>query len=503
VASSGVILKELLIKLGLDVDEAKFAKGQIAASVLEGVFKKVVSTVSDLGHAFVENLHSTIQYGDRIHKLSQQVGVGEETLQGLVYAGELADVEMDSMAQSAGFLAKNMMHAKKGSQEAATALKGIPFKDAEGNLLGVDEVMISVADRFKDMPDGAEKTALAMQLFGRAGKQMIPMLNEGSEKLREMQEEAKEMGLVMDSKATKASEEIEDNLKRLSSTTKGLWRSAIAPLLESINGLIVAFLRWRKQNAAQTMKLIHSVVSGLITGLKILGSLFDLLTQKQSLMVLGISGLVFAFNALSVASVKAGAAAMWAWIKAAAPFVAIAAVIGAILFLMEDLAVYQRGGHSLFGRFENHLKEWMKPKADDPWFVTMLKTFITVLKEATAFVDRFDKKTVGTMATVEKLLSYTPAGFIGSAIGDTLGKGVNKLRGADGTEARVPQLRTGADGTEARVPQLRTPAGGDTNKTSNSNTQNYVTIGPITQQPGQDGGDLAKQIADAAAGVMK
>lgn len=64
--------------------------------------------------------------------------------------------------------------------------------------------MGKLADTFKAMPDGIEKTNLATQLFGRQGKNLIPLLNQGSEGLDEMGAKALAMGLVLDQKTTNA-----------------------------------------------------------------------------------------------------------------------------------------------------------------------------------------------------------------------------------------------------------------------------------------------------------
>jgi hypothetical protein len=71
--------------------------------------------------------------------------------------------------------------AETGKGPAAEALQtlGISAVDAAGKLRSTDQVMLEVSDRFQQMPDGAQKAALAVQLFGKAGAEMIPMLNEG------------------------------------------------------------------------------------------------------------------------------------------------------------------------------------------------------------------------------------------------------------------------------------------------------------------------------------
>jgi hypothetical protein len=73
--------------------------------------------------------------------------------------------------------------ATGGGKDAASALSalGISATDSSGQLKNADQILMEVADRFEQMPDGAMKAKVAMDLFGRAGAALIPMLNMGSD----------------------------------------------------------------------------------------------------------------------------------------------------------------------------------------------------------------------------------------------------------------------------------------------------------------------------------
>lgn len=74
---------------------------------------------------------------------------------------------------------------------------GIATKNADGSARSFNLILNDVADKFKVMPNGAEKTALSMELFGRAGKDMVPLLNQGSEGIATLTKKAEELGLVL------------------------------------------------------------------------------------------------------------------------------------------------------------------------------------------------------------------------------------------------------------------------------------------------------------------
>jgi phage-related minor tail protein len=126
----------------------------------------------------------TIDAGDALNDMSQRTGVSVEALAKFKKAAVGNSVDIDVVAKSLGKLSKGMYEvAQTGKGPAADALKtlGISATDASGKLKSADQVTLEIASKFKAMPDGVEKTALAMQLFGKSGADMIPMLNMGGD----------------------------------------------------------------------------------------------------------------------------------------------------------------------------------------------------------------------------------------------------------------------------------------------------------------------------------
>jgi hypothetical protein len=78
-------------------------------------------------------------------------------------------------------------------------------------------------------------------LFGKAGAELIPLLNAGSGGIKELREEARRLGIVFDEKSAKAAEEFNDSLTRMGERAKGLIYSFGAPLLDPLNKSINVF----------------------------------------------------------------------------------------------------------------------------------------------------------------------------------------------------------------------------------------------------------------------
>jgi lambda family phage tail tape measure protein len=174
-----------------------------------------------------------IDAGDAMNDLSQRTGVSVEALAKFKKAAATSGTDIDNVAKSLGRLSKGMFEAATtGKGKAADALNalGISAKDAAGNIKSADAVTIEIANRFKAMPDGVTKTALAMALFGKSGADMIPMLNMG--------------GAAIDSlsvKMTKAfaeqADEYRDKLAILSGKVSALGMDLTIALLPALNAV--------------------------------------------------------------------------------------------------------------------------------------------------------------------------------------------------------------------------------------------------------------------------
>jgi hypothetical protein len=162
-------------------DRASAALGRVAQSM--GALVSSIGVGSALSVAgLTAMVKGTIDAADTMNDLSQRIGINVKSLAGWQLAANQSGTSIESVAKGVKGLSAYMVdHADK--LKAA----GITATDANG-------AMVQLADLFAAMPDGVEKTALAVQLFGKAGMDMIPMLNMGSAGLAEAQEKARIYG---------------------------------------------------------------------------------------------------------------------------------------------------------------------------------------------------------------------------------------------------------------------------------------------------------------------
>ena len=124
----------------------------------------------------------SIDAGDELFNLQAKTGIAANALIGLGNAAKLADVDQAALGKGLTKLSVNLVKAAEGNDGLAQKFKalGVSIKDSNGQVVPADKALKQIADRFADMPDGAQKAAAAVALFGKSGADLIPLLNEGA-----------------------------------------------------------------------------------------------------------------------------------------------------------------------------------------------------------------------------------------------------------------------------------------------------------------------------------
>lgn len=181
---------------------------------------------------------NAINAQDALDEMSQRTGVAVESLAGLDWAAKLSGTNLEVVTKALKAVSTQALDAQRGlktSQENFDAL-GISVLDANGQLKTSESLLIEAADKFAVMRNETEKTAIATKLFGRAGMDLIPMLDQGSAGIAALVAEGQRLNPVTSESAALAGQ-FNDNLDRL----KGSMRSFG---VEMINNALPALTDW-------------------------------------------------------------------------------------------------------------------------------------------------------------------------------------------------------------------------------------------------------------------
>lgn len=211
----------LVLKLVADQFQSELRKSGGAL----GEFNRFVSDwktqLTAAGAALFAIAKSTANYGDELVKASQRMGTSIADTARLQHAARLSDTDLQGLSSTVGFLSKQMLAASSGNREAQQTFDrlGISVVSSNGQLKGTTQILLEMNDKFRLMPEGPEKTALAMLTLGKTGKEVLPLLNSN---LREAFEESDRLGLTMSGKAAKAAEHFNDELTKLQAAVRGV-----------------------------------------------------------------------------------------------------------------------------------------------------------------------------------------------------------------------------------------------------------------------------------------
>lgn len=200
-----------------------------------------------------EMITSSVELGVEIGHLAKQTGMSTETLSTLKFMSDQTGVSFEMMTKGFKKFSTEMLGAEEGKKASIQTFARLNITQADvtkhaNDMIGMLEI---VADRFQTLPDGPQKAAEAVALFGRSGMALIPILDQGSAGIAKMKAEAESMGLVLDEHAIAKLEEMHKSEAMVQAATEGLAlaiTSALGPALmgaeELMGKAMVKFREW-------------------------------------------------------------------------------------------------------------------------------------------------------------------------------------------------------------------------------------------------------------------
>lgn len=298
---------------GQDVSASKALKGVgkaagVSAGVLGGLAamdlgRKAIGFATDTVNAFGD-------LGGQTLKLQRYMGGTAEDASRLGHAFTMTGIDSDTAGKSLGILSKHLT-----ANDAAAKSLGTAYRDAHGKLLPMGQILPSIAQQFSTMPNGPEKTALAMRLFGRAGVSMLPFLSKGAKGIKELQEQSDALGTTLSGDDLDAVKENTKAKRTWGEAVKGLQVSlgrelypALTAVTKFLSGSVVPVIRtvvtWIKEHK-DAVGLVVGVIGAAIAAFKVWSitmAIFNAIAAANpvGLIVIAIAalvaGIIYAWN---------------------------------------------------------------------------------------------------------------------------------------------------------------------------------------------------------------
>ncbi|GHT12332.1 hypothetical protein FACS1894170_07020 [Planctomycetales bacterium] len=263
------------------------------------IAKKAALHLAVIGVPIALATKQFMNFGDKIEKMSHRVGMSARSLSELAYAAQINGTSIETLEGAITKMSRKLAEARMGNDTAREAFERLGLSINDLSKMSPEKRFEAVVGALGKVKDANIKTALTMDIFGKSATQLMPMINGGTEALRKMRIEARELGYSMSDEDVKAAADLTDAITRLKTAFIGIAMTigkTVAPTLTSLANSFVKVAKYAVLLIDMFGPLINTVVRiatisiGTTAALAMLGAVAGLLASKFFLAarVLGI-----------------------------------------------------------------------------------------------------------------------------------------------------------------------------------------------------------------------
>lgn len=182
---------------------------------------------------------TTAQVGDELDEMAARTGFSVEALSEYKYAAGLAGVELDGLETAVKKMQNTITDAANGTKTAINALDqlGLSIQSLAG--MSPEQQFDRIASAVAGIEDPTRRAALAQDVFGKSGTDLLPMLAEGSQGLTDLRQEARDLGIAWTGESAKAAAQFSDDLARVKSGVAGAFQGLAVDLIPIVEEKLV------------------------------------------------------------------------------------------------------------------------------------------------------------------------------------------------------------------------------------------------------------------------
>ena len=195
-----------------------------------GGFAALIAAVVKVEKQLMSITKESAEYAKEVKTLASVTGQSVEEVQEWQYASDMLGVTYDRVKDSLKEITNKMQEAQNGSEDTAKAFEtlGVKIEGTDGNLRSADAVFYDVIDSLGNMQNQAQRDALAMDLMSESAQELNPLIEVGSDGLKQYADEAHELGYVLDNEAIKALNETDTAQQKLLKTQEAVTKQISA-----------------------------------------------------------------------------------------------------------------------------------------------------------------------------------------------------------------------------------------------------------------------------------
>jgi hypothetical protein len=341
--------------------------------------------------------------GDEIQKMAIRTGFSTESLSELRHAANLSGTSIGAMETAITRMSRTLTAADEESKGAQKSIERLGLSVDDLLQLSPEERFLQLAYAVAEIEDPALKTAAAMDVFGKQGTQLLPMLAEGKEGLDAMREEAHRLGIVFDEEGANKAARFNDQMERMQKAFQGIMFAVASFVIEPISNFIQLVI-----DGAVKIREFTEAIFGSEVSFSNIKEALDSTTGLVTLFKNTWETVVFLYEQ----QLKPALLELWDTLKPFKPLLdaliqvfgtALVIAIGTAILVLGALAMALVGALTMATKFYNFLIgsfsdawDWITDKISAS--IDKIEAFISKIKEAFNMVGGLPKSIGGGIA---------------------------------------------------------------------------------------------------------
>ena len=267
--------------IDMTTERAQSASGKLSQSFqnagtkISGVGSAITKGMAVVGTAVGAGATAVFKFAeksagaaDTVDKMSQKIGISREAYQELAFICSQSGTSVDTLQMGIKTLTNQMQSAADGTASAVGIFDklGVSIYDSNGQLKDQETMMWEAMSALQGMENQTEKAALANDLFGRSGSELMPLLNGASGSIENMRKQANDLGLVMSNDTVDAGVKLTDTIDQAKRAFTAIGISIGAefmPLIQQAAQYVVDHVPQIKEKAGIVIQVIKDIGSGI------------------------------------------------------------------------------------------------------------------------------------------------------------------------------------------------------------------------------------------------
>jgi len=272
----------------------------IKVLALKEIFSTAAEAVGLLVRAGDQLIRGTTEQVVQTDNYARALGISTQSLQGYQFAIQRAGGDTDALREAmrtAQEATAEFVNAGSGPAVEAFQILGVQLTDASGRVREIDQLFPDLVRSLGSVSDEAERTRLAIQLFGEEDSVVIASLAKNPEAFDQARAAAERYGVTVSQDLVEQSRQFQSGLTDALGALQGLGNEIVEALLPSINALLPQFAEWvaslRESDTVQqqiipTLETIIGYLGNIGTAVETLQQLWRGLNIAFNLVVSGI-----------------------------------------------------------------------------------------------------------------------------------------------------------------------------------------------------------------------